>query len=239
MERLLNILAHWTGADHMKKKRIGVLISGRGSNMTSLIKACQSPDYPAEIVVVISNRPKAAGLNIAASHGIKTVALNHRTYDSRKSFEVDLHQALVDADVDLICNAGFLRLLTAEFVDKWHDRQLNIHPSLLPSFKGLHTHQRVLDAGVKITGCTVQLVRMDMDAGPIIAQAAVRVEKDDNEDTLAARVLEAEHQLYPHALRLFASGDAIVKNEKIEFKTNPDHSSEPSQKPIFSPTLPD
>ncbi len=221
----------------MKKKRIGVLISGRGSNMSSLIEACKSPDYPAEICVVISNRPKAAGLEIAAREGIKTLAINHRNYDSRTAFETDLHQALQDAQVELICNAGFLRLLTAGFVDKWHDRQLNIHPSLLPSFKGLHTHQRVLDAGVKITGCTVHLVRTDMDAGPIIAQAAVAVEHDDNEQTLAARVLAAEHQLYPHALKMFALGDAYVENEIIEVRVNTDPSSSSKQHAIFSPGI--
>ena len=215
----------------MNKKRIGVLISGRGSNMSSLIEACKSPDFPAEISVVISNRPKAAGLEIAAREGIKTVAINHRNYDNRSSFETDLHQALVDAEVDLICNAGFLRLLTAEFVDKWHDRQLNIHPSLLPSFKGLHTHQRVLDAGVQITGCTVHLVRTDMDAGPIIAQAGVAVEHGDNAETLGARVLKAEHKLYPHALKLFALGEARVENEKIAFKRKIDEdlSNNPSR----------
>ena len=221
----------------MKKKRIGVLISGRGSNMSSLIEACKSPDYPAEISVVISNRPKAAGLVIAQSEDIKTVAINHRDYDSRAAFETDLHQALVDAQVELICNAGFLRLLTAEFVDKWHDRQLNIHPSLLPSFKGLHTHQRVLDAGIKVTGCTVHLVRTDMDAGPIIAQAAVAVHDNDNADKLAARVLAAEHELYPHALRLFALGQAYVKDEKIEITPAADQARPACQETIFSPPL--
>ena len=221
----------------MNKKRIGVLISGRGSNMSSLIEACKSPDFPAEISVVISNRPKAAGLKIAASEGIKTLAINHRDYGSRTAFEADLHQALINAQVELICNAGFLRLLTAEFVDKWHDRQLNIHPSLLPSFKGLHTHQRVLDAGAKITGCTVHLVRTDMDAGPIIAQAAVAVEHDDDEQTLAARVLAAEHQLYPHALKMFALGEAYVKNEMIEVRAKTDQTSSSKQRAIFSPRL--
>jgi phosphoribosylglycinamide formyltransferase-1 len=223
----------------MNKKRIGVLISGRGSNMLSLIKACKKPDYPAKIVVVISNRPKAPGLRIADQEGIKYVALDHRTYDSRETFEVDLHKALVENDVDLICNAGFLRLLTAKFVDQWHDRQLNIHPSLLPSFKGLHTHQRVLDAGVKITGCTVHLVRTDMDAGPIIAQAAVRVKANDNANTLAARVLKAEHLLYPHALELVASGKAVVKNEIIQFKTTGMANTDTAKDCIFAPGLPE
>ncbi|MCP4933657.1 MAG: phosphoribosylglycinamide formyltransferase [bacterium] len=221
----------------MEKKRIGVLISGRGSNMSSLIEACKSPEYPAEISVVISNRPKAAGLENAAREGIRALTINHRKYDNRTAFETDLHQALVDAQVELICNAGFLRLLTAEFVDKWHDRQLNIHPSLLPSFKGLHTHQRVLDAGVKVTGCTVHLVRTDMDAGPIIAQAAVAVEHDDDEQSLAARVLAAEHQLYPHALKMFAMGDAYVNNEKIEIHAKMDQASLSQQHAIFSPRL--
>ena len=221
----------------MRKKNIGVLISGRGSNMSSLIEACKAPDYPAEISIVISNRPKAAGLEIARREGIKAIAINHRDYDSRASFETDLHQALVDADVELICNAGFLRLLTAEFVDKWHDRQLNIHPSLLPSFKGLHTHQRVLEAGIKITGCTVHLVRTDMDAGPVIAQAAIVVEQGDSADTLAARVLKAEHQLYPHALKLFVSGEAFVRNEKIEFRKQTKQSPSINLDGLFSPPL--
>ena len=223
----------------MKKKRVGVLISGRGSNMRSLIDACKKPDYPAEIVVVISNRPKAEGLLIAADEGIKNLAIDHRTYDTREAFEKDLHQALVDADVDLVCNAGFLRLLTSDFVDKWQDRQLNIHPSLLPSFKGLHTHQRVLEAGVKITGCTVHLVRTDMDAGPIIAQAAVPVEMNDDEDRLAARVLEAEHRLFPHALRLMASGRAFVKNEKIVFSEPTETSNIPNHDRVFVPKMSD
>ncbi len=221
----------------MNKKRIGVLISGRGSNMSSLIEACKHPEFPAQISVVISNRPKAAGLQIAASEGIKTVAINHRDYESRPALETDLHEALVGAGVELICNAGFLRLLTAEFVDKWHDRQLNIHPSLLPSFKGLHTHQRVLDAGVKVTGCTVHLVRTDMDAGPIIAQAAVAVEADDDANSLAARVLAAEHQLYPHALKLFVLGKAYVENEMIEMAPEPGQALVCNPRAIFSPAL--
>jgi len=200
-----------------KKKRVGILISGRGSNMRSLIEAAKDPSFPARIVVVISNRPKASGLQAARDEGIETKTIDHKNYDNRTNFEQDLHQALVDAKVDLICNAGFLRLLTSDFVDKWRDRQLNIHPSLLPSFKGLHTHKRVLAAGVKITGCTVHLVRTDMDAGPIIAQSAVRVEPGDDADRLAARVLAAEHKLYPHALKLFASGEVVVKDERIEF----------------------
>ena len=220
-----------------KKKRVGILISGRGSNMESLITACKAPDFPARIVTVISNRPKAAGLQIAANEGIQTRAVDHRQYKNREAFEAVLHQALVEADVELVCNAGFMRLLTAGFVDKWRDRQLNIHPSLLPAFKGLHTHQRVLDAGAKITGCTVHLVRTEMDAGPIIAQAAVCVKPDDNADTLAARVLAAEHRLYPHALAMIASGKLIVEGNIIKCSTEPEFTDSASCKPLYAPGL--
>ncbi len=219
------------------KKRVGILISGRGSNMRSLIEAAKDPSFPAQIVVVISNRPKASGLQIAETEGIKNLAIDHKKYATRPDFEQDLHQALVDAKVDLICNAGFLRLLTSDFVDKWQDRQLNIHPSLLPSFKGLRTHQRVVEAGVKITGCTVHLVRTDMDAGPIIAQSAVRVEPGDDAELLAARVLAAEHKLYPHALELFASGKVIVKGERIEVSSPIRTLNQDGSEAIFSPKL--
>lgn len=141
------------------KKRIGILISGRGSNMAALIGACKDPDYPAEIAIVISNRPQAAGLEIAARAGIPAVAIDHKQFESRSAFETELDAALRKADVELICNAGFMRLLTEGFVEAWKDRQLNIHPSLLPAFKGLNTHERVLAAGVRISGCTVHLDR--------------------------------------------------------------------------------
>lgn len=228
----------------IRKKRIGILISGRGSNMASLMEACRRHDYPARIVLVVSNRPGAAGLAIAAEAGLTALAIDHRRYASREAFEDELHKALLEHEVELVCNAGFMRLLTAGFVEKWHNRQLNIHPSLLPSFKGLHTHQRVLDAGVKITGCTVHLVRTDMDAGPIIAQAAVPVNEDDTPDSLAARVLDAEHRLYPRALELFASGRAHVENETVSFKQLPPEKAEDHPVPendgnecIFSPPL--
>ena len=197
------------------RKRVGILISGRGSNMRSLIEACKATDFPAEIVTIISNRPKAAGLEYARQQNIPTVAIDHRQYDAREPFERALHHALLDAGVELICNAGFMRLLTSEFVDLWHNRQLNIHPSLLPAFKGLHTHQRVIEAGAKITGCTVHIVRTEMDSGPIIAQAAVPVTPDDTADSLAARVLAAEHRLYPMALKLIASGQARIVGEHV------------------------
>ena len=200
------------------RKRVGVLISGRGSNMSSLKEACKIPDYPAEISVVISNRPDAPGLDIAAKSGIPTLTIDHKNYPSREAFEADLDKALKEAEVDLVCNAGFMRLLTARFVEAWRDKQLNIHPSLLPAFKGLHTHERAIEAGVKISGCTVHFVRTEMDAGPIIAQAAIPVLPDDSADDLAQRVLEAEHKLYPLALKLVASGDATVEGEHVGFK---------------------
>ena len=197
------------------RKRIGVLISGRGSNMSALIDACKEPDYPAEIVTVISNRPEAPGLENAALAGIPGEVIDHTSYSSREAFEKDLDKALREAEVELICNAGFMRLLTQGFVEAWRDRHLNIHPSLLPAFKGLHTHERAIEAGVTISGCTVHFVRTKMDAGPIVAQAAVPVLAGDTADQLAARVLEAEHRLYPLALKLVASGNARVEGERV------------------------
>ncbi|GBE44609.1 MAG TPA: phosphoribosylglycinamide formyltransferase [Rhizobiales bacterium] len=197
------------------RKRIGVLISGRGSNMSALINACKEPDYPAEIVTVISNRPEAPGLENAALAGIPGEVIDHTSYSSREAFEKDLDKALNEAEVELICNAGFMRLLTQGFVEAWRDRHLNIHPSLLPAFKGLHTHERAIEAGVTISGCTVHFVRTQMDAGPIVAQAAVPVLAGDTADQLAARVLEAEHRLYPLALKLVASGNARVEGERV------------------------
>ncbi|MBC8048683.1 MAG: phosphoribosylglycinamide formyltransferase [Chitinophagales bacterium] len=199
----------------MTKKRVGILISGRGSNMAALIEACRAPDYPAEIVVVISNRPDAVGLETARAAGIAAIAIDHKAYPTRGDFEADMHRALVNAGVELICNAGFMRLLTADFVEVWRNRQLNIHPSLLPAFRGLRTHERALEAGVRITGCTVHFVRFEMDEGPIVAQAAVPVLPDDTAETLGQRVLAAEHQLYPHALCLIASGQAWIDGNVV------------------------
>lgn len=202
--------------------KIGILISGRGSNMQSLVKACAEPDYPAEVAVVISNRPDALGLEYARHVGLPSITIDHKLYDSRESFEHELDRVLRAHGTELICNAGFMRLLTSGFVDAWRDRQINIHPSLLPSYKGLHTHERVLADGVKITGCSVHFVRTEMDAGPIIAQAAVPVLNDDDPGDLAARVLKAEHILYPHALRLVAEGRAQVIEEKVVIDGNTD-----------------
>ncbi len=200
-----------------KKKRVAILISGRGSNMQSLIRAMQAPDFPAEPAVVVSNRPEALGLSWARDHGIPAVAIDHRTFGNRVAFEARLHQTLLEHNTDLICNAGFMRLLTGGFVDRWKDRQLNIHPSLLPAFPGLDTHQRVLDAGALVTGCTVHFVRLEMDSGPILAQAVVGVIPGERVEHLAARVLEAEHKLYPMALRLVASGAIRIVNDTAIF----------------------
>ena len=200
-----------------KRKRLAVLISGRGSNMAALIEAAADPSYPAEIIAVVSNRPGAAGLQRAQNAGIQTFEIDQKGHADRAGFEAALHALLTDLDVELIALAGFMRLLSADFVTRWHDKIINIHPSLLPVFKGLDTHARALAAGVRIAGCTVHVVRADMDAGPIIAQAAVPVLATDDADALAARILQAEHQLYPHALALYASGKAWVEGERIVY----------------------
>ncbi len=198
-----------------KKKRVAALISGRGSNMASLIEAARAPDYPAEIALVLSNRPDAAGLAFARAQEIKSVALDHKAYVNRADFERAMQAVLVEERIDLVCLAGFMRLLTAEFVEAWQGKMLNIHPALLPSYKGLHTHERALADGVKIHGCTVHYVATDMDAGPIIAQAAVPVLDADTPDTLGARVLAREHAIYPHALRLAAEGALRIENGRV------------------------
>jgi phosphoribosylglycinamide formyltransferase-1 len=199
----------------MTKKRVGVLISGRGSNLGALIEACRSSAFPARIVLVISNVPSAQGLLRAEAGLIPTLTLNHKDFASREAFDAALDAALDEAEIELLCNAGFMRLHTEGFVRRWWNRHLNIHPSLLPAFRGLHTHARVLDAGVKLTGCTVHFVRPEMDEGPIVAQAAVPVLPTDTPDDLAARVLEAEHRLYPLALGLVASGAVRVEGEQV------------------------
>ena len=187
-------------------KRTAILISGRGSNMRALVEAARASDFPAEIVLVISNRPAAAGLEFARAAGIATLVIDHKVYADRAAFDRALDAGLRQARVDLVCLAGFMRLLTPWFVERWLDRVINIHPSLLPAFPGLDTHRRALEAGVKLAGCTVHYLRAGTDDGPIIAQAAVPVLPGDTENTLAARILAAEHKLYPLALRLAASG---------------------------------
>jgi phosphoribosylglycinamide formyltransferase-1 len=196
-----------------EKLKIAVLISGRGSNLQALIDSCGNAEFPVEIVCVISNEPGAAGLDRAAAAGIATDVVPHRDFESRETFEDELDARIRTAGAELIALAGFMRLLTGGFVEAWRDRLVNIHPSLLPAFKGLHTHERVLELGARFTGCTVHFVRPEMDAGPIIAQAAVPVLADDDADSLAARVLEQEHILYPLALRLIAEGKVRVDGE--------------------------
>jgi phosphoribosylglycinamide formyltransferase-1 len=193
----------------MAKQRVAILISGRGSNMASLIEAAKADDYPAEIVLVVSNRPDAPGLTHAHNHGIATAVVDHTRYGKdREAFERALQDVLVTHRIDLVCLAGFMRLLTPWFVGQWPQRMLNIHPALLPAFKGLHTHERALAAGAKTHGATVHFVSAEMDSGPIIVQAEIPVLAGDTPDTLAARVLEAEHRIYPQALRQVAQGRA-------------------------------
>ncbi|MDD3371972.1 MAG: phosphoribosylglycinamide formyltransferase, partial [Alphaproteobacteria bacterium] len=182
--------------------KVGVLISGRGSNLRSLMAACAEPGFPARIVCVGSNKPTAKGLDFAREAGIPTCVFSHRDYPDRQSFEIAMSAELEKHGVQFVCLAGFMRLLTPWFVERWRDRLVNIHPSLLPSFPGVDTHQKVLDYGAKLTGCTVHFVRAEMDAGPIILQAAVPVLDGDTEEALAARVLEAEHRAYPTALKM-------------------------------------
>ncbi len=191
------------------KKRVAVLISGRGSNMTALIEAAKAQDYPAEIVLVVSNRPGAIGLVRARDAGIATTLIDHTAFGKdRAAFERALDAELEAKRIEIVCLAGFLRLLTPWFVDRWSGRMINIHPALLPQFKGLDTHRRALEAGGEEHGATVHFVSVGMDEGPVIVQRAVPVLKSDTEATLAARVLEVEHQIYPQALRLVAEGRA-------------------------------
>jgi phosphoribosylglycinamide formyltransferase-1 len=191
----------------MTKKRVAILISGRGSNMAALIDAAKAPDYPAEIVLVVSNRADALGLVYAHDAGVATALVDHRTFGAdREDFERAIDAELGAHRIDLVCLAGFMRLFTPWFVTRWSGRMLNIHPALLPQFKGLHTHRRALEAGAKRHGATVHFVAAEMDSGPIIMQEAVPVLDGDTEETLSRRVLEAEHRIYPEALRRVAEG---------------------------------
>jgi phosphoribosylglycinamide formyltransferase-1 len=195
-----------------------------------LIEACKAPDYAAKIVLVISNLPSAQGLLRAESALIPALVINHKDFATREGFDAALDTALNEAGVELLCNAGFMRLHSEGFVASWRNRHLNVHPSLLPAFRGLHSHARVLEAGATITGCTVHFVRPEMDTGPIVAQAAVPVLPDDTPESLGARVLDAEHRLYPHALRLVASGEVRVEDEHVVRTTQIT-----PQPPLFSP----
>ena len=191
----------------MDRKRVAVLISGRGSNMAALIEAAKDKDYPAEIVLVVSNVPNAGGLEIARAAGIVTAVVDSRTFGKdRAGFESELQRLLEQHRIEIVCLAGFMRILSADFVEKWQGRMLNIHPALLPQFKGLDTHRRALDAKVKQHGATVHLVVPEMDSGPIVLQEAVDVLPTDTEASLAARVLVVEHRIYPRALKRLAEG---------------------------------
>lgn len=194
--------------------RLGILISGRGSNMRALLRACADPNFPATPALVISNEPDAAGLETARAARVPTRTIVHRDFQDREGFEAALDEALRASGADLVCLAGFMRLLGDAFVTRWHDRMLNIHPSLLPAFKGLDTHRRAIEAGVRLAGCTVHLVRPAMDSGPILLQAAVPVLDDDTPASLAERVLAEEHRLYPAAVRLMAEGRVRVIDER-------------------------
>ena len=197
----------------MNRKRVAVLISGRGSNMAALVEAAKDKTYPAEIVAVVSNRPDAGGLMVARANGITTEVVDHTAFGKdRTAFESALQAVLERHRIDIVCLAGFMRLLTAGFVKQWQHRILNIHPALLPAFKGLNTHRRALEAGVKFHGATVHFVVPEMDSGPIIVQAAINVRPGETEKELAARVLKAEHQIYPLALKLLAEGRLQIEN---------------------------
>lgn len=187
------------------RKRVGVLISGSGSNLQALMDAAAQPDYPAEIVLVVSNRPDAYGLERAAKAGVEHAVIDHTTFTDRAGFETAVDSALRAAGCEIVCLAGFMRVLSAGFVEGWAGRLLNIHPSLLPAFKGLHVHRQALEAGVKVSGCTVHLVTPALDDGPILAQAAVPVLDGDDEASLAARILEQEQRIYPQALATLAT----------------------------------
>ena len=199
----------------MARTRVAVLISGRGSNMMALLEAAADPAFPAEIAVVISNRPDAHGLLRAQAANIPTRTIDHKAFPDRASFDAALDTALVEEQVEIVCLAGFMRLLTSAFTDRWTGRMINIHPSILPSFRGVNTHERALAEGVKIHGCSVHFVTPEMDVGPIIMQAAVPVLEGDTPAALGARVLEQEHVIYPAALRLVCEGRARIENGRV------------------------
>ena len=198
----------------MARLKVAALISGRGSNMQALQAACAQPDFPAELALVLSNRADAAGLAFAADRGIATALVDHRKR-TREDFDAEIDTVLRAHGIEAVCLAGFMRLLTPGFVRTWFGRMLNIHPSLLPAFKGLHTHERALATGVRFTGCTVHFVVPEMDDGPIIIQAAVPVAQDDTPEALGARVLAAEHRIYPQALRWLAEGRLKIEGDVV------------------------
>lgn len=199
----------------MKKLKIAVLVSGRGSNLQALIDATQQPGFPAEIVAVISNKKDAYGLVRAKDAGIPTYTISHKDYPDRVQFDKAMHAKLLEVGAELVCLAGFMRIITEWFVNQWQNRMVNIHPSLLPSFKGLHAQQQAIDAGVKSSGCTVHFVTAEMDSGPIIIQASVPVYADDTAEKLEARILIEEHRCYPQAVRWIAEGKVKVEGGRV------------------------
>ena len=200
----------------VNRLKVAVLISGRGSNLQALLDACAEPGFPAEIVLVISNIAGAYGLERAKLAGVPSLVIDHKAYPTREAFDADMDKAIRAAGAELICLAGFMRLLSQGFSEAWNGKMINVHPALLPSFKGLHTHRKALEAGVKLHGCTVHFVTPELDDGPIIVQAAVPVLSTDDEDTLAHRVLEQEHKAYPLALKLVAEGRVTVEGRVVK-----------------------
>ena len=196
--------------------KIGILISGNGSNMIKLIESFQN-NKNASINIVISNNPDAKGIEFAKSKNIKTKIINHKEFTEREDFDNQVNNVLIENKIDFLCNAGFMRIHGEKFVEKWFNKHLNIHPALLPSFKGLNTHERAIKSGVKFTGCTVHLVRSGVDEGPIIGQAVTSVDATDDKDSLAEKVLKLEHELYPKCLKLFTDELVKVKNDKVIF----------------------
>ncbi len=205
--------------------KLGVLISGRGSNLQALIDACANPDFPAEIALVISNRPDAAGLERAIKARLNSQTIDHKAFKDRESFEDELTNALQNAGVELVCLAGFMRVLTPKFTERWAGKAINIHPSLLPSFPGLHTHERALEAGCRFAGATVHFVSAEMDEGPIIIQATTPILANDDANSLADRVLQAEHEIYVRAVRWIAEGKILIKNGSVSIEGIEDEAS--------------
>lgn len=197
--------------------RVAVMVSGRGSNLQALLDAAAAPSYPASIELVVSNVPDVQALDRANAAGVRTAVVPHRDFDSREAFEREISGLIESSAPDLICQAGFMRILTPWFIERWHNRLINIHPSLLPAFPGLRTHEKALEAGVRLHGCTVHVVRTEVDSGPIIGQAAVPVLPQDTSESLAARVLRAEHKLYPTCLQLIAEGHIRLGENKVQF----------------------
>lgn len=219
----------------MARLRLGVLISGSGTNLQALIDDCAGADAASEIALVIANRADAFGLTRARRAGLPHHVIDHRTCESRAAFDAALSAALEAGGVDLVCLAGFMRILTAGFVDRWRDRLINVHPSLLPAFKGRDTHARALAAGVRVSGCTVHFVRPEVDSGPIIVQAAVPVLPDDTPARLAARVLRQEHRCYPHAVRLIAAGRVAVEGARAVVEGGPAVGGDGTESALLNP----